>query len=1259
MIKKNWLRPLTYALIVFIGPLLAYYLIYVQAREEALLDRIYSHLTNITTRTETRFNSVFEVVRNACKNTLNFKDVLEENDLGLGIRSFRNNDGWSVCNAIVDNESEQGRNIVPANREQLTILYGDINVYANTNVLVGDIDVSDRFHDVFIFDSKGNVIYQKYPEKGRIDKLQELTDNSPADDGKKSLISDPLKSLRINYRGRWYLMPSQPLQIDFGATNRTRWQMVGLIEDSQFSADKMRFQPDTVAWVVLFISVIVLIGPFLKIWYLGRFESFKKFDVVLLIGSGFTLCCLLTLVVIQLNSRNGLNEFMGLRLETISDNLAQGIDEELTKSIDELQLAEAKMHDVFAAINPENYRGNSNCTHLATSEGTGAVSKTSKGGILKNQTVDYLPEFYPYFNMVYLMDRDGCQIVKWSTRSQPTNALKLEDRTYFKRPLPNAKLPLNIYSIDGREFFIQFITSRSTGEKSVALSMPVSKLEVGKGRSTLRQDCLASSSDQPKPCVVVMTMESFRIFQSVLPYGFGFAVVDKEGNILTHHEGDTNTEINLVDELSDGSLLQRALYSRSHDKFLSDYHGDLHEFLVKPLNIQNADLFLVSFYSHNTVLMPLLEAVGATLVAWLIWFTLLFSLALTLWQWNKFLEGQLFAKTSALLYRFETLLLFSTAIVFILSVRYPEISIVAPIYIVPVLMLWLFKVSKNFRNRPFTVVAISWVLMLSATSLPAYGLFRLIQAETFSGYFQLQILDFQKDTLAQKQTINNWLSKVETPTNGNEGFEEFERFHLGDYSPLNRYARVWKQFPLFDAPIIEQAVPTDDFTLRNYPYLKDIPKRNNLWQFMLSKLPDYSDNTVQLHSLYRNPKLVVMNGEPYPAKAIAANIFRQNIYGHSTGLPESLGLVLLIILGVALWYVLVRTLGLRTENYLRLFNFKLPGRNQGGRDLIYGMGEFTKKEYFAFSNDNDNKRLLWIDLRVDSAAEIEEKLKSLLALNPYDEPGGEDIVIIDHFDDGLIDKEILCARIELLEKLVRKQKLSLIVLLAIDPLSFVTATYDADNNAPIIARLASVLALFDVTFYQENPPERYGNSKEDKTLREECYHPNLRGIYQSIRSQSSQKHLDSNEIIQLVKSRANAIYQHMWNLCSRAEKIMLVELAHENLVNPNNWDLARRLKQRGYLRRDPFHRIFNESFKQFILRMERVENIESWRQDSASTWHNIRAPLFVVVIGAIIFLAFTQPSFFNSVFAFAAAGTASLPFLVNLIMAKLKSGMEK
>ena len=144
---------------------------------------------------------------------------------------------------------------------------------------------------------------------------------------------------------------------------------------------------------------------------------------------------------------------------------------------------------------------------------------------------------------------------------------------------------------------------------------------------------------------------------------------------------------------------------------------------------------------------------------------------------------------------------------------------------------------------------------------------------------------------------------------------------------------------------------------------------------------------------------------------------------------------------------------------------------------------------------------------------------------------------------------------------------------------------------------------------------------------------------------------------QLVKSRANAIYQQMWNLCTHAEKIMLVELANDNLVNPNNWDIARRLKQRGYLRRDPFHRIFNESFKQFILRMERVENIESWRQEGTSTWHNIRAPLFVVAIGAVIFLAFTQPSFFNSVFAFAAAGTASLPFLVNLIMAKLKSGM--
>jgi hypothetical protein len=49
----------------------------------------------------------------------------------------------------------------------------------------------------------------------------------------------------------------------------------------------------------------------------------------------------------------------------------------------------------------------------------------------------------------------------------------------------------------------------------------------------------------------------------------------------------------------------------------------------------------------------------------------------------------------------------------------------------------------------------------------------------------------------------------------------------------------------------------------------------------------------------------------------------------------------------------------------------------------------------------------------------------------------------------------------------------------------------------------------------------------------------------------------------------------------------------------------------------------------------------------------------VLVIGAVVFLGATQPTFVNSAVAFVAAGAASMPFLINLMMQRLGKSTGK
>jgi hypothetical protein len=176
-----------------------------------------------------------------------------------------------------------------------------------------------------------------------------------------------------------------------------------------------------------------------------------------------------------------------------------------------------------------------------------------------------------------------------------------------------------------------------------------------------------------------------------------------------------------------------------------------------------------------------------------------------------------------------------------------------------------------------------------------------------------------------------------------------------------------------------------------------------------------------------------------------------------------------------------------------------------------------------------------------------------------------------------------------------------------------------------------------------------------KLIATECRHPDLWGIRDELLRDDmlpKVQELSEAQIIQQVQNRASSIYQHMWSRCTRVEKFTLIELARGNPVNPNNWDSARRLRVRGYVRLDPFYRIASESLRQFVIRMERTEDVDSWRAGDPGAWDQIRVPLIIVFVGVLAFLALTQPSLFNNVFAFLAAGAATFPFIVSALTSR-------
>jgi hypothetical protein len=137
---------------------------------------------------------------------------------------------------------------------------------------------------------------------------------------------------------------------------------------------------------------------------------------------------------------------------------------------------------------------------------------------------------------------------------------------------------------------------------------------------------------------------------------------------------------------------------------------------------------------------------------------------------------------------------------------------------------------------------------------------------------------------------------------------------------------------------------------------------------------------------------------------------------------------------------------------------------------------------------------------------------------------------------------------------------------------------------------------------------------------------------------------------------AAAYYVGLWDACSEAEKLVLVQLAFENVVNPKQSVVILRLLERGLLRRDPALRLFNRSFALFITRVRDPAEVSEWeRPTTGFSWTDTRWVLFGFLLIGSLFLWATQRELFNTSVMFLSAAAAGLPAVLKMLTDVTKS----
>ncbi len=370
-----------------------------------------------------------------------------------------------------------------------------------------------------------------------------------------------------------------------------------------------------------------------------------------------------------------------------------------------------------------------------------------------------------------------------------------------------------------------------------------------------------------------------------------------------------------------------------------------------------------------------------------------------------------------------------------------------------------------------------------------------------------------------------------------------------------------------------------------------------------------------------------------------------------------------------------RTRSLRFDH--DLFQNTAPGY----KAFVTGMPAAGKSAYFKGVAEK-SKRTFIIDFMIGDLDHLKNILKK--AMEP-----GEGIVLLDHFEHDILNKDLNIWKLELIEQLVSNKEKKVIIISSIHPGVFTNSLIvrnskgeqeDDHESIRLHERWNRVLAAFYDFVY----PLRGFDAKRvpvsveyAKTLaadvklaipkrliqlvESECDHGMfLRSIGLELieelhirneihhKMTDADKWMEREDLIIKTQKLADNYYRSIWNHLAVEEQFILYDLAQDGLVNPKNLDIVESLIDKGIVDNNNRLRIMNRSFRNFILCVIGPADIgdQESKLRTAGAWSKLKFPLILIVCALLLFIVKSDRS---QLFGYFTAFAAIIPVVVALL----------
>ena len=627
MPTRSWLRglivPLGILSILFVT-FMAYYLYWVPSRQRLLDDRGFRYLKTLSDQIRLTLNTYDKMLDNAVgsgvidekskDDTLTNLDTFLKNvapqlvlvDDAEAKQLFNSDDFADPPKIAI--EADEGTHFLyfafGHEPERKPRVWGNFDFAVKTdldqqiNGLLGAPDLSP-FDVVLISKSDGKVVFQKSLSGIEVSEIKKLEDASGDVKGKerKQIDNDwlsPASRLEeVWIAGARYRLYSQPLQVGFlpatksiknlkqsadtnakqpADTNAT-WVLCGLVRADRFRSDS---QLIPYSYILMMLAAILLAAasyPFLRLYLSLPGERLRARDVTLIAVFACFVAAGLTFILADIYFWNG---SFGPAAERDMAKLARAINANFRREQHAALSALDRMNKLRTTLqkSEEPYTGDIRVLY-GSSEGTCVPPAACQVDILQDDKKSSAIDIYPYLLYAFWSDSNGKQEIKWTTRLRPTPFISLDDPSvpYYpevKRALKQAKS--------------QTVPTRGIGSQYSATT--------GQNITTfwrVPDDPVPDKPDKEKRYAISLVTQPISVYNAVLPGGFQFAVLTPDGTVVFHSDTTRNLRENFFAETGQNPDLQSRVRMRSEGAVTANYLGRPHRMYVLPMASANQD----------------------------------------------------------------------------------------------------------------------------------------------------------------------------------------------------------------------------------------------------------------------------------------------------------------------------------------------------------------------------------------------------------------------------------------------------------------------------------------------------------------------------------------------------------------------------------------------------------------------------------------------------------------------------------------------